>query len=112
MAGRVSNAEIKELLECLLDQTSHNVNGTALNELRNIQAVQAEQIKQLTALSERISATLYGNGKIGLTTIVSNLEKEITKGQLIKNTVVTVVISLIVSSLFYLVLLNGPYLVK
>lgn len=112
MAERVSNTEIKNLIERLLEQTKSGTNGAAINELRNIQAVQAEQLKHLTILTEKISETLYGNGKLGLITVVSNLEKEFTKGQFIKNTVVTVVISLIVSSLFYLILLNGELLVK
>jgi hypothetical protein len=110
MGERVSNAELQKLIERV--EKKFDEDNCEIKQLCNLQSVQTEQIKNLSELTKKMHETLYGNGKIGLTTKVDNLEREISKQQFIKNTVVTAVISIVVSGLFSLLVLQGSNLVK
>lgn len=109
---RYSNADIARMLQQLLERIENSPNSAALEELRRLQAVQAEQLKQLTQTVDKIAVVLYGNGKNGLVMEVSHLREEISRGQIVKNASITVIISLVISSIFYLVLMHGADLIR
>lgn len=92
--------EIKALLQELIDQSDKEPTNISL-------AVLTTQVTILAATLERIVAIVYGNGKPGLITLVDISTRKLEVYDKVMWTVVGIVASLVIGSIFYLILSHG-----
>ena len=76
-------------------------------EIARVQSVVVEQLKEIVITTDKISLTVYGNGKPGLTTLVAQMTKDVETVMNIVRTVAFTLLGLGVTALFYLVLSHG-----
>ncbi len=75
MAGKTNEQVVKELTAVI------NNSAPCSDDIQAIMAVQVkqtEQINTMIVLVDKVVLTLYGNGKPGLTTIISELKSAFT----------------------------------
>ncbi len=76
-------------------------------EITQAQAVIAEQLKEIAETNRKVADTVYGNGKPGLVTIVSQTRKDVDGFLSIAKAVLLSLLGLGITALFYLVLSHG-----
>jgi hypothetical protein len=76
-------------------------------EITQAQAVIIEQLKVVADTNKKVVDTLYGNGKPGLVTIVSETKKDVSTLMDLAKTVLLSLLGLGITALFYLVLSHG-----
>jgi len=101
-------AEIKAMLADIQERSC------SIADIQKTQAVLSEQMEQAGKLIEKISLTVYGNGKPGLTTVMEKvvtrlevLEKKGDKPNPWVNAAITVTVTLVFNAIFYLILSHG-----
>lgn len=92
--------EVKNLLQGLIEKAAEENSYTPL-------VVLTAQVKLIAISLERITDTVYGNGKLGLITIVNEHSKKLAAYDKITWLVVGIMTTLIIGSIFYLILSHG-----
>ena len=107
--------ELKEMLTSLAQERPHACEKTAefaeiadrYAEITKAQAVIIEQLKGIVTTNEKVVNTIYGNGKPGLVTILSETRKDVDGILGIAKAVLLSLLGLGITALFYLVLSHG-----
>ncbi len=76
-------------------------------EITQAQAVIIEQLHVIAETNKKVADTVYGNGKPGLVTIVSQTKKDVDGFLSVAKAVLLSLLGLGVTALFYLVLSHG-----
>lgn len=103
-----SNRGIDDIKDLLTDLKSDW--GDNFSRLLAMQATLTEQVSSVSKAAEKMSLTVYGNGKPGLTTCVSDITTRLNHLEKPKkwlDTLLTTVITLAVTAIFYLILSHG-----
>jgi len=78
-----------------------------IQKLLQSSILQGEQIRGLTETMKQVKETLYGNGKPGLTTVVTGLVDRAGQSRWFNNLFVQIIMGLGVGAVFYVVLSHG-----
>ncbi len=100
MVARISTAQTETArdaddIDCLTDK---------IVEVARVQSVVVEQLKDIVETTDKISLTIYGNGKPGLTTLVAQMTKDVETVMGIVRTVSFTLLGLGITAVFYLVM--------
>ena len=117
MSPTVANQieEMKEMLTEVLQDRPQSCEKTAefaeitdkIAEVTKAQAVIIGQLKVVSDTNEKVVNTIYGNGKPGLVTILSETRKDVDGILGVARTALFTLLGLGITAVFYLVLSHG-----
>jgi hypothetical protein len=107
--------ELKEMLTALIQERPRDCDTSAelaeltdkIAEITKVQAVIIEQLKVVADTNKKVADTVYGNGKPGLVTIVSQTRKDVDGFLSVAKAALLSLLGLGITALFYLVLSHG-----
>ncbi len=107
--------ELKEMLTVYIQSRPHQCEkegelselADKIAEITQAQAVIIEQLHVIAETNKKVADTVYGNGKPGLVTIVSQTKKDVDGFLSVAKAVLLSLLGLGVTALFYLVLSHG-----
>ncbi len=120
MASSTTNSgrqieELKEMLTTYIQSRPHECEkegelselADKIAEITQAQAVIIEQLHVIAETNKKVADTVYGNGKPGLVTIVSQTKKDVDGFLSVAKAVLLSLLGLGITALFYLVLSHG-----
>jgi len=107
--------EIRDMLTALTEKPNYTCEKEAvfadlsdkIAGIAQTQAVIVEQLRVITATNQKVTETVYGNGKPGLTTVVAETKKDMDAVMTVAKTLLFTLMGLGVTAVFYLVLSHG-----
>ncbi len=107
--------ELKEMLTAYIQSRPHECEkegelselADKIAEITQAQAVIIEQLHVIAETNKKVADTVYGNGKPGLVTIVSQTKKDVDGFLSVAKAVLLSLLGLGITALFYLVLSHG-----